>query len=160
MDPGISATGYGLVGGDRRDMRLVECGVVRSDADRELPARLRQIHDGLLEAIDRLAPECLAVEGVYHGPNVRTAVLLGHARGVIVLAGAARELPVAEYPPAEIKMAVTGSGNASKEQVGFMVQRHLNLKEPPAPSDAADGCAAAICHFFKGTGAVAREAGG
>lgn len=159
MDPGTSATGYGLVVGDRREMRLVECGVIRPDSDRDLPARLHQIHQGLLDVIDRLSPQALSVEGVYHGPNVRTAVVLGHARGVIVLAGAARDLPVAEYPPAEIKMAVVGSGNASKEQVGFMVQRHLELKEPPEPSDAADGCAAALCHLFKGTGRVAREAG-
>lgn len=155
MDPGTAATGYGLVEGEGTEMRLVECGVVRPDGDGGLPERLRQIHDGVLEVIDRLAPECLSVEGVYYGPNVRTAVILGHARGVIVLAGAAREIPVAEYPPAEIKLAVVGNGNASKEQVGYMVQRHLNLKEPPEPSDAADGCAAAICHLFRGTGPVA-----
>ena len=155
MDPGTAATGYGLVEGDRSEMRLVECGVIRSDQDRDLPHRLRQIHEGLLQVIDRLSPECLSVEGVYYGPNVRTAVVLGHARGVIVLAGASRELPVAEYPPAEIKMAVVGSGNASKEQVGYMVKRHLSLKDPPEPADAADGCAAAICHLFRGTGALA-----
>lgn len=155
LDPGTSATGYGLVSGDARSMELVECGVIRPDSRDSLPDRLREIHDGALDLIDRLSPDCLSVEGVYYGPNVRTAVVLGHARGVLVLAGSLRELEVAEYPPAEIKMAVVGNGNASKEQVGFMVQQHLSLESPPEPSDAADGCAAAICHIFRGVGRLA-----
>lgn len=155
LDPGTAATGYGLVSGDARQMELVECGVIRPGSSDPLPSRLREIHDGVLELIERLSPECLSVEGVFYGPNVRTAVVLGHARGVLVLAGALRELEVAEYPPAEIKMAVVGNGNASKDQVGFMVQRHLRLKEPPEPADAADGCAAAICHIFRGLGQLA-----
>lgn len=157
MDPGTAATGYALVAGDGDRPRLVECGVVRPDGDASLAARLRHIHEGVLAAVDRLQPACVAVEGVWSGPNVRTAVVLGHARGVAVLAGALREVEVVEYPPAEVKKTVAGSGNASKEQVGLMVQDHLGLTEVPRPEDAADACAVALCHLFVGTGPLARE---
>lgn len=150
MDPGTRATGYGLVEGPLRRPRLVECGVIRPARDGELPERLLAIHRGVLEVIDRLEPGCMAVEGVFHGYNARTAVVLGHARGAVLLAAALRGLRVAEYPPAEIKKAVVGTGSATKGQVGFMVQKHLRLRTPPAPSDAADGCAAALCHLFAG----------
>lgn len=150
VDPGTRITGYGVVDGDARRPRLVECGVIRPRDDGGLPTRLVDIHRGLLAVIDRLEPTCVVVEGIYHGRNSRTAGVLGHARGVAVLAAALRGLPVVEYPPAEIKKAVVGSGGAAKDQVGYMVQRHLRLKEPPAPPDAADGCAAALCHLFRG----------
>ncbi|HKK08491.1 MAG TPA: crossover junction endodeoxyribonuclease RuvC, partial [Gemmatimonadota bacterium] len=97
-----------------------------------------------------------AVEDIFQGRNARTAAVLGHARGVILLTLALRELDVAEYPPATIKKAVVGNGNAGKEQVAFMVQQHLGLREPPEPADAADGCAAALCHLLVGTGPLAR----
>jgi crossover junction endodeoxyribonuclease RuvC len=85
---------------------------------------------------------------VFQGKNVRSALTLGHARGAILLAAALQDLPIAEYSPREIKKAVVGTGDATKEQVGYMVQRHLRLKSPPAPADAADGAAVALCHCF------------
>lgn len=148
VDPGARATGYGVVERGARAHRLLECGVIRPDADGELGVRLLAIHEGLLELIDRHDPACLAIEGVFTGRNARTAMVLGHARGVAVLAAARRELPVYEYPPAEVKKAVVGTGTASKRQIGFMVRKHLRLREAPRPSDAADGCAIALCHLF------------
>src|SRR5690606_36147277 len=96
-------------------------------------------------------PDVVSVEEVFHGKNAQSALKLGHARGAILLAANLRELPIAEYAPRQIKKAVVGHGNASKDQVAFMVQRQLRLKDPPAPSDAADGVAAALCHCLMGT---------
>lgn len=151
VDPGTRATGYGLVEGDARRPRLLECGVIRPSAQ-GMPQRLADIHRGVLELIDRLEPSCVAVEGVFTGRNARTAMLLGHARGVAVLAAALRGVEVREYPPAAIKKAVVGRGGATKRQVGLMVQQHLRLREPPRPDDAADGCAAALCHLLHDAG--------
>ncbi len=160
VDPGTRATGYGVL--DRRDgsHALVECGVIRTDSAHELPLRLLRIHEGLLELIDRHAPDCLAVEGVFTGRNARTAMVLGHARGVVLLAGATRGLPVAEYPPADVKKAIVGTGGATKRQVAFMVQQHLRLREEPRPADAADGCAVALCHLFQAALDLHAAAGG
>jgi len=157
IDPGAAATGYAIVEGDRRRYRLLECGVVRTGRDEDFPLRLLAIHEGILEVIERHGPDCLAVEGVFYRKNARTAVVLAHARSAAMLAGALRGLPVLEYPPAEIKNSVVGSGRASKEQVGYMVKKLLGLAETPSPADAADGCAVALCHLLTGTGAVAER---
>jgi len=157
IDPGTAATGYGIVERAGRDYRLVECGVVRTTTDDALSIRLVAIHEGILEVIDRHEPDCLAIEGVFYRKNARTAVILAHARGAAMLAGALRGLPVREYPPAEIKNAVVGSGRATKDQVGYMVQKLLGLAKIPSPADAADGCAAALCHLLTGTGSVAER---
>jgi crossover junction endodeoxyribonuclease RuvC len=157
IDPGSAATGFGVVEGNAHRVRLVECGVVRPTRGADLADRLLEIHDGIVSVIQRSSPECIAVEGVFYRENPRTAVILAHARGVALLAGAGQGLPVAEYPPAEIKKAVVGTGRATKEQVGWMVQKLLGLSEPPRPSDAADGCATAICHILTGTGPLARR---
>lgn len=155
IDPGTAVTGYGVVEGRGTECRLVECGVIRPPREGELAARLARIHEDLLAVIDRLEPSCVAVEGVFHGDNLRTAVVLAHARGVALLAGAQRGLRVAEYSPAEIKKAVVGTGRATKVQVGYMVQQLLKLATPPRPADAADGCAVALCHILIGTGPLA-----
>lgn len=150
VDPGTRATGYGLVERDGPRHRLLECGVIRPRSSADLTGRLLEIHEGLLELIDRLEPECVSIEGVFSGRNARSAMVLGHARGVLVLAAALRSLPVYEYPPREVKKRVVGTGSATKAQVGFMVQKHLRLRDVPTPADAADGCAIALCHFLKG----------
>jgi crossover junction endodeoxyribonuclease RuvC len=145
VDPGTATTGYGVVKGDRLDLiTLIECGVIRTRPRDPLAARLREIYDGISELIARHRPDTLCVEDVFYAKNVRTTVVLGHARGVILLAGEQAGLPVHELPPAEIKKAVVGSGSASKEQVQFMLARLLRLKAVPQPSDAADGVAAAL----------------
>jgi crossover junction endodeoxyribonuclease RuvC len=147
IDPGTATTGYGLVRGDRPgSLTLVECGVIRTRAREPLATRLREIYDGVSELIDRHRPDVLSVEDVFYAKNVRTTVVLGHARGVVLLAGEQRGLEIHEIPPAEIKKAVVGTGAASKEQVQFMVTRLLRLKSAPQPSDAADGVAAALAY--------------
>ena len=146
VDPGAGTTGYGVVAQRGGAVSLLECGVIRTDTAKPLAARLRDIFEGLGEVLDRHRPAAIAVEHVFHGKNARSSLILGHARGAVLLAAALRDVPVAEYSPAEIKVAVTGSGRATKEQVQFMVQRLLRLRTPPAPADAADGVAIALCH--------------
>lgn len=145
VDPGTQVTGYGVVRGDNAgSAALVECGVIRTAATDPLPDRLREIHDGIAELIHRHKPDVMSIEDVFYARNVRTTVVLGHARGVILLAAAQRGMRVHEMTPKEIKKAVTGAGAASKEQVQFMVTKLLRLKSAPRPADAADGVAAAL----------------
>lgn len=149
IDPGTANTGYGVVRGDRLGLvSLVECGVIRTRPRDPLPDRLGEIYDGVTELIARHRPEALSVEDVFYARNVRTTVVLGHARGVILLAGRQAGLAIHEFPPAEIKKAVVGSGAATKEQVQFMLTRLLRLKAVPQPSDAADGVAAALAYVM------------
>lgn len=128
--------------------RLIECGIIRTRPRESLAARLQEIHAGVVELINRHKPDALSIEDVFYARNVRTTIVLGHARGVILLAAANAQLEIAEYPPAEIKKAVVGTGAATKEQVQFMVTRLLRLKSPPQPADASDGVAAALAHIM------------
>jgi crossover junction endodeoxyribonuclease RuvC len=149
IDPGTALTGYGVVRGEPFGaLALVECGVIRTSARDALPVRLREIYEDVRALIERLHPDAVAVEDVFYSRNVRTTVVLGHARGVVLLAGEQASLPVAEYPPAEIKKAVVGTGAATKEQVQFMVMRLLRLRSVPQPSDASDGVAVALAHIM------------
>ena len=143
IDPGTAVTGYGIVRTGPQPI-LVECGVIRTKADRPLSARLKDISDGVRELLARHRPDAMAVEDVFYARNVRTTIVLGHARGVILLAGADAGVEIHEYPPAEIKKAITGAGNATKTQVQFMITKLLRLKSAPQPADAADGVAAAL----------------
>ena len=145
IDPGTARTGYGVVrGGNGAVNTLVECGVIRTQSRDALPARLREIYDGIGELIERHRPDALSVEDVFYARNVRTTIVLGHARGVILLAAEQRGIAVNEFAPAEIKKAIVGTGSATKEQVQFMLTRLLRLKTAPQPNDAADGVAAAL----------------
>jgi crossover junction endodeoxyribonuclease RuvC len=149
IDPGTANTGYGVVkgGGDVRaiaHVSLIECGVIRTRPRDPLATRLRDIYEGVVELIERHKPDAICVEDVFYAKNVRTTVVLGHARGVVLLAGCRANLEIRELPPAEIKKAVVGTGAATKEQVQFMITRLLRLKTAPQPHDAADGVAAAI----------------
>jgi crossover junction endodeoxyribonuclease RuvC len=158
VDPGTAATGYGVVGRDPVGaLRLVECGVVRPRAGAPRATRLLTIFDGVAELIARHRPDAVAVETVFVQHHARSALVLGHARGVILLAAAQAGVAVAEYPPALIKKAVTGAGAATKPQVQLMLARLLRLRTPPAPSDAADGVAVALTHAMR-AGRVLRRA--
>ena len=149
IDPGTAVSGYGVVKGDRvSPPHLIECGIIRTRPRDPLASRLQEIHAGVVELIQRHRPDALSIEDVFYARNVRTTVVLGHARGVILLAAANARIEIAEYPPAEIKKAVVGAGGATKEQVQFMVMRLLRLKTPPQPSDASDGVAAALAHIM------------
>jgi len=145
IDPGTAVTGYGVVRArSAGGAELLECGVIRTRATEPLAARLADIYEGVRDLLERHRPQALAVEDVFYAKNVRTTVVLGHARGVVLLAGQQAGIPIHEYPPAEIKKTVTGNGAATKEQVQFMVTKLLRLKSAPQPADASDGVAAAL----------------
>ena len=146
--------GYGVVsthpaGSLDLTVRLVECGVVRTKPTQSLAIRLGVLFDGVTELIERHRPDAIAVEGLFHGKNARSALVLGHARGVVLLAATRAGLPVAEISPAEVKRAVSGTGAATKTQVGAMVMKLLHLTAPPKPADAADGVAIALTHLLR-----------
>jgi crossover junction endodeoxyribonuclease RuvC len=154
VDPGTAVLGYGVVRttaahSPEPRISLVECGVVRTRADQSLAVRLAVIFDGITELLERHRPDAVAVEGLFHGRNARSALVLGHARGVVLLAATRAGLAVAEISPAEVKRAVTGTGAATKPQVGAMVMRLLRLASAPAPADAADGVAIALTHMLR-----------
>jgi crossover junction endodeoxyribonuclease RuvC len=156
IDPGASRTGYGCVELLRSRHRLVACGALAGPASASFPDRLRIIHQGLLALLATHHPDCVVVENIFHARNARSALKLGHARGVALLAAAESGIPIAEYTPAEIKRAVVGYGRAEKQQVGHMVKLLLGLDAVPAPHDAADALAVAICHLHHGSTLAAR----
>jgi crossover junction endodeoxyribonuclease RuvC len=147
IDPGSERTGYGCVDADGSRHRLVACGAIACRAADPFPQRLAHIHRELSALIVRHRPDSVAIENLFHAANVRSALKLGHARGVAMLAAVEAGCEVAEYTPAEIKRAVVGYGRAEKQQVAQMVKLLLGLDEPPAPFDAADALAVAICHL-------------
>lgn len=145
VDPGSVRTGSGAIETDGRRHRLVDMGALSPGSRLSLPEKLRHIHSGLGDLIARLRPDALAVEDVFHAANTRTALVLGHVRGVVLLAGAQAGVPVHEYPPATVKQQITGFGRAEKGQVAFMVTRMLELPADAAPGDATDALAVALC---------------
>jgi crossover junction endodeoxyribonuclease RuvC len=147
IDPGSERTGYGCVETDGRRHRLMTCGTISAQPGASFPQRLARIHLGLSSLLSKCRPDCVAIENVFHATNVRTALKLGHARGVAMLAAVEAGCEVAEYTPAEIKRAVVGYGRAEKHQVQQMIKLLLGLDKPPSPHDAADALAVAICHL-------------
>jgi crossover junction endodeoxyribonuclease RuvC len=147
IDPGTAITGYGLVEGEEDSLRLTAYGAITTPAGQPLPQRLQQIYRELRALIATWRPDSAAVEELFFSKNARTALAVGHARGVALLALTDAGLSVQEYKPAEVKQAIAGYGGAPKEQVQGMVQLLLGLDETPRPDDAADALAVAICHF-------------
>ena len=149
IDPGTTVLGYGVVeSGSALNHRLLECGTLTTRGRDPLPIRLRIIYDGVTALLTRHLPDAVAVETAFYARNVRTTVVLSHARGVILLAGEMAGVPIAEYSPAAVKKTIVGRGAAMKPQVGYMVAQLLRLKAPPAPEDAADGVAVALTHLM------------
>ena len=146
IDPGSERTGYGCVETDGSRHRMVTCGAIGTSASASFPEKLFEIHRRLAELLAECDPESVAIESVFFATNARSALKLGHARGVAVLAAVQAGLAVAEYTPAEIKRAVVGHGRAEKHQVQHMVKLLLGLPAVPSPHDAADALAVAICH--------------
>jgi crossover junction endodeoxyribonuclease RuvC len=146
-DPGSLRTGYGAIDSDGRRDRLVEAGVFAPPARAPLPERLFFLHTQVAALIARLQPTVLAVEDVFHAANTRSALVLGHVRGVLLLTGAQAGLEIQAYPPATVKARITGNGRADKAQVAFMVTRLLGLvgHEAAQAGDAADALAVALC---------------
>ncbi len=150
IDPGSIRTGYGCIESDGRRHRLVTCGAIRTVPRAALADRLGQIHDELSALLKANRPDCVVIENLFHAKNVRSALVLGHARGVAVLAAVQSGVPVLEYTPAEIKASVAGYGRAGKAQMGHMVKILLGLASAPKPHDAADALAVAMCHVHAG----------
>lgn len=149
IDPGLNTTGYGVLEADGGRLRLCEAGVVRGKSRGSLTKRLLEIHDGLAEVIAGLKPDVMALEELYsHYARPRTAILMGHARGVICLAAVQAGISVKHYSATQIKRILTGSGRASKSQVQRAIQRELALSAVPDPPDVADALAIALCHYY------------
>lgn len=149
IDPGTAVTGYGVVEpADGRLGRLLECGIIRTNPRQELWHRLDTLFEGISELIARHDPSTVAVETAFYGKNVRTTLVLGQVRGVILLAAARAQVEIVEFPPAVVKKRIVGNGRAMKPQVGYMVQQLLRLRRPPTPSDAADGVAVALTYLL------------
>lgn len=147
IDPGLKITGYGVVRPQDGQVVLVEGGVLRSDTKAPLERRLHQLHEQLHEVLRSFPPTVVAVEDLYSQyAHPRTAILMGHARGVVYLAAAEAGAEVVAYPPALVKRSLTGNGRAPKDQVGRTVAHLLHLAEPPEPEDVTDALALALCH--------------
>ncbi len=147
VDPGTAITGWGVVEGDGDNLALVACGVITTTAGTPLPHRLQAIYDGITAVVSQLQPETSALEELFFSKNAKTALTVGHGRGVAMLALANAHLPIVEYKPLEVKQAVTGYGGADKAQIQQMVKLLLHLDDIPRPDDAADALAVAICHL-------------
>jgi crossover junction endodeoxyribonuclease RuvC len=146
IDPGSERTGYGCVETDGSKHRMLVCGAIRTPAHATFPEKLLVIHTRLAALLIECRPDAVAIENLFHSANVRSALKLGHARGVAMLAAVEAGMAVFEYTPAEIKRAVVGYGRAEKPQVQQMVKLLLGLTAVPSPHDAADALAVAICH--------------
>jgi crossover junction endodeoxyribonuclease RuvC len=151
VDPGLQITGYAVVETGKQGPLICEAGVVRSTkgSSTHLEQRVRTVYTGIVEVIDQFQPQTVIVEQLYaHYDHPRTAILMAHARGVIFLAAAQKELPVFSYSATSIKKTITGHGRASKEQMQRTIQRELGLADLPEPPDVADALAAALCHYY------------
>ncbi len=154
VDPGSYVWGYGVVetgngNGSPRFGHLIECGVFSLKRTSPLPQRLAEIHATITDLIARHQPTALALESSFYHKNVRTTLVLGQTRGVVLLAAQQAGLAIAEYPPATVKKTVVGAGSAKKQQVAEMVARMLRLKTAPRPYDAADGVAVALTYIIR-----------
>jgi crossover junction endodeoxyribonuclease RuvC len=145
IDPGTARLGYGVVERQGSQLTMLDYGCLESVNDRPLEQRLLLIHEGIDDLIGTWRPEAVGVERLFFNRNVQTAMAVGQARGVVLLTAAQHGLPVLEYGPHEVKLAVTGYGKAPKDQVQRMVQMVLSMKEVPRPDDAADALAVAVC---------------
>lgn len=151
IDPGTLITGIGIIETDKNIIKPVFYDAIKLDKYAYFPIRLKVIYEQIIEKIDLYKPDEFAIETVFYGKNIQSALKIGQARGVAFLAAMQREIPANEYSPREIKKAVTGNGAASKEQVSYMVKNILKLKKVPKLFDATDALAVAICHYNRMT---------
>lgn len=161
IDPGLNITGYGVIEViGRQPPKVCEAGVVRGKTRESLTARLVEIHEGVSDVIRTLMPDAMALEQLYsHYSRPRTAILMGHARGVICLAGAVAGMPVVHYSATQIKKVLTGNGRAPKNQMQLAIRRELGLAQLPEPADVADALAIALCHYYLAVRGRAHEPG-
>lgn len=156
IDCGSQSTGYGIIESDGTRHRMISCGAIRTSPDQDFPSRLKTIGHALRRVIAEYQPDEAAVEDTFAADNVRSALRLTHVRGVALFVCAEAGLPVAAYPPAQVKLAVVGNGRAAKEQVQWMTRVLLGMQEPPRSLDASDALAVAICHAARRSFPVAR----
>lgn len=149
VDPGTLITGYGVIERAKGTFRVLEYDVVKNRSDRSMPLRLKLIYSRLCDVIERYHPDEFAIETAFYGKNAQSALKIGHARGVSILAAVNFEIPTSEYSPRQVKKAIVGNGAASKEQVQSMVRTLLKLKETPRFFDVTDALAVALCHFHR-----------
>lgn len=150
IDPGLNTTGYGVLRVSSGKMEVLEAGIVKSKPRARLEIRLKQLFDGVAEILESFHPDCMAMEELYtHYERPSTAILMGHARGVLCLAAAQGNIPVSHYRATQIKSLMAGNGRAPKSQVQMAVMNHLHLAAIPDPPDVADALAIAICHYFQ-----------
>lgn len=149
IDPGTTIMGYGLIHIKENKMELIQMGVLHLSKLGSHELKLKRIFERTLQLVDEYKPDELAVEAPFFGKNVQSMLKLGRAQGVAMSAALYRDVPIFEYAPKKIKMAITGKGTASKEQVAAMLKSLLNIKEMPKHLDATDGLAAAVCHYFQ-----------
>lgn len=155
IDPGLQITGYGLVLENRQTLELVEAGVVRVNRNQSLEKRLLELHRGVTEVIESLQPNEVAIEELYtHYERPSTAILMGHARGIICLAAAQHQLPVHHYRATQVKSQLTGNGRAPKSQVQLAVAAQLRVGQSIEPPDVADALAIAMCHYYLSNNAI------
>lgn len=148
IDPGTTVMGFGLIKVIKKEMQFLQLNELQLSKYDDHYVRLKHIFERTIELIDTFHPDEIAIEAPFFGKNVQSMLKLGRAQGVAMAAGLSRQVPITEYSPKKIKMAITGNGNASKEQVAKMLQSLLNLKELPKNLDSTDGLAAAVCHFY------------
>ncbi len=149
VDPGTALTGYAFLEEQGTKIRVLEYGVVRNRATDPLPIRLEKIFRELVQLMNTYQPAVLALESIFFAKFVRSALILGHARGAIMVAAQSLKIPIVEYAPRLVKQSAVGHGNASKDQVATLMQSHLHLLHPPEPADAADALAIAFCHLLQ-----------
>ena len=147
IDPGSYNVGYGILQVEKRKVIAAGCDTIEVKQKLQLAERLVQIHSEVAKILTEYKPDIAAIETIFYGKNIKSAFTLGHARGVIMLAIAQQHVEIAGYSPREVKKSVVGNGNASKEQVEYMIQKILNLSNKPKTQDASDALAIALCHF-------------
>lgn len=149
IDPGTTVMGYGIIASDGNKPRLLAVGVIELHKIDDHFTKLKRIFDRTVSLIDEFHPDELAIEAQFFGKNVQSMLKLGRAQGTAIAAALSRSIPITEYAPRKIKLAITGNGNASKEQVAAILQKILEMKEMPDELDATDGLATAVCHFYQ-----------
>ena len=145
IDPGIRTTGFGIIDSSTNRFSLIACGTIKPKVSDSLPLRLNHLFEEVEIIINKFSPEVFSIEDMFYSKNVKTAMILGQARGAMIIAAAQANINIFEYAPRKVKMSVCGSGGASKEQVQYMVMKILNLKEIPGTMDVSDAIAVGIC---------------
>ena len=147
VDPGLNITGFGILDQKGGQVRVVAYGTIKPPTNESLPNRLEYLNNHMTELLEKFEPQSMAIEDTFHNKNVKSALLLGQARGVLLLAAASKGIPSVDYAPRKVKQSVVGNGAADKKQVQYMVQQILKLDVPPKPMDVSDALAIGLCHI-------------